>query len=785
MLSLVEEDPVHTDGMKRRLQEAFGLNITSDPKSVKHALNKFKAYLNLSDLTISDRELFELEQFAVSVRLPCVVNSLQDRQRGALVIPDANSSTTSMEIENANAPASVLRGILTALKQSRIQGDLERMTFYDKKEEPQRNPIVDRSLLFEVANLVSRAYFIPTSNRKAAARTKLEIALAENKLVLPSSVGEIHVTITNERGMHKGWGLFDTKNGPYSMADERGQLQEGDDQIPTVEYDVSTFIYSVITSSLYEGGSGTLKTRTFPRISSDSLNTLVENANQRFSFCTPFEWKRIIQQLYLTSQSDRVVFIRNEDKDVEKDIGSKVQRVTNKDYASISLASYLSLSSLWSIVVTVSHNSRGGGVLPKVFVSDTLEAGRGTKWNDQIYPYKEGSKTTVSELSSNWNQKMMYDFVMKKSHRFGVEYFSDPVKALNDVGNSKPKADASMVMEFTYDKDDQIPMLNHMQITSSEQNEVCVSVKVDENHRSMYIGSLFYNLDNDTREGCRVYVGDNDRKTGAGSIVLKTIASMASSLGFNYLTLIDASAFVDISTMPYWGPIQMTSYLRLIRGYGFYEGIGFFARPSAESSKQQQKVLDYHHWFFTTTITELIDSTEELESFETRVRALEDADISADENDIRLIMRSIKQCLESLKRSGRFQSIKDKSMRTIVKEANDLVEPYRPKDASQYSDWKKMQDDWKRAVKEGLVGNNYNNEYEYLAGVDVAETIVYSLHGMTDIRTTTSYAKKLFDQMDLYGQIKPLHYICVPGVNGGSPTVVEKPLNFGFNVTPA
>jgi hypothetical protein len=87
------------------------------------------------------------------------------------------------------------------------------------------------------------------------------------------------------------------------------------------------------------------------------------------------------------------------------------------------------------------------------------------------------------------------------------------------------------------------------------------------------------------------------------------VTDIATKLGFETITLEDAATFCQIETMPYFGSIFITPYLRALRGYGYYEGYGFFLKTDDHNfpatMAEQQSTLYFIHHLFTMTIGEI------------------------------------------------------------------------------------------------------------------------------------------------------------------------------------
>lgn len=94
----------------------------------------------------------------------------------------------------------------------------------------------------------------------------------------------------------------------------------------------------------------------------------------------------------------------------------------------------------------------------------------------------------------------------------------------------------------------------------------------------------------------------NEVRKREGAIVLGALVSIAAAFDVKVISLYDAARFFDTETSPFWGHVDVTKYLRKVRGYGQYEGYGFFGdvvRSNVQAS------LDHVDYIMTTPLNRL------------------------------------------------------------------------------------------------------------------------------------------------------------------------------------
>lgn len=96
--------------------------------------------------------------------------------------------------------------------------------------------------------------------------------------------------------------------------------------------------------------------------------------------------------------------------------------------------------------------------------------------------------------------------------------------------------------------------------------------------------------------------GDKEVRKGEGAIVLGALVSIAAAFDVKVVSLYDVAEFFDTETSPFWGKVGVTKYLRKVRGYGQYEGYGFFGDVVRSN---EQAYLNHVHYIMTTSLNEL------------------------------------------------------------------------------------------------------------------------------------------------------------------------------------
>jgi hypothetical protein len=211
----------------------------------------------------------------------------------------------------------------------------------------------------------------------------------------------------------------------------------------------------------------------------------------------------------------------------------------------------------------------------------------------------------------------------------------------------------------------------------------------DVRHNFMDIKDLFYYVNNSVeRANCDLYLGSEKTK-GAGKFVINVLTNLCTSLlsDVKYLQVDDVATFFDFKTAPYFKDAKMTPYLRLLRGYGWYEGLGFFAKHTSdltidEARVHQQRLLDFHHQLFTSPLNSLPDKLKlQIVELEKQIVDLKTYQISTthqelEEEYIRKILKKVTDYLEM--RKGKPQYDICNSMREILTEFDKIANKHRP-----------------------------------------------------------------------------------------------------------
>ena len=126
----------------------------------------------------------------------------------------------------------------------------------------------------------------------------------------------------------------------------------------------------------------------------------------------------------------------------------------------------------------------------------------------------------------------------------------------------------------------------------------------DSGDSSLHIDSLYYIVRKEApRPKCGFqFVGKGiEGGKGEGAIVLGALVNIAAAFRIETVTLVDAAEFAV--SPPIWGKVPISNYLRIVRGYGQYEGLGFFSE--GRTPDEAQADLDFNHTLTTTPIKNL------------------------------------------------------------------------------------------------------------------------------------------------------------------------------------
>ena len=221
-------------------------------------------------------------------------------------------------------------------------------------------------------------------------------------------------------------------------------------------------------------------------------------------------------------------------------------------------------------------------------------------WAKIVYPYRDEKQDITSPISE---EKL-------KSFSVGADISGKHLVKLVDIYITKDKNHFVFRMRYEISKTDNTIKLVGISVRGERERwnrEIdCVWIEVSEERKNMNIDLLFYELNNYERGTCRINQLSKD-KQGEGRIIIEALISMAASLRFDTITLSDSTTHSDPRKSPYFGD-NMAGYLRLVRGYGFYEGLGFFRTSSQDDSiaKTRQETFIYTvNEFYTTPLKHL------------------------------------------------------------------------------------------------------------------------------------------------------------------------------------
>ena len=534
-------------------------------------------------------------------------------------------------------------------------------------------------------------------NAQNAVSTRLQ-NLAALGVYLPPTVAKIHVHFSLNRSSKQilldSPGLFSppgTPTVPYCPSNG-GSL---------VTYNFASYTSNGIVSNHIKGPESGYPVGTlvyplgFPVLADESAQAIASAAmttgvqSEAKVECTMNEWKHAVQCLYGMTQVDASSLVTS--------AGIHGGLVTNMDV--VATASNTSFTYPWAVMVTLEHSPDGAPAPgpPEVLAVEDLR-NHTESWNEVIYPYKGGRKAV--DNANVWTKQQLTQFM----GGFGSTVTETNVlvrhkKVLDEGGAMRV---TPTVLNFVYGSvhsntsvflrgigigpQGRIPSHGRDAIDSTFNK--CVNVTVDEMNRTLTLNSLFHAVGLNERLECDIYVGANrNSKDAAGSTVLQMLFDISVDLKFNNIRLTDASKFAEYKKKPFYEDVRMTNYLRLRRGYGFYEGVGFVQFNKAanpynleDTLNLQQQIMNFYHKLFTTPIRTLriwgknpYDLRQEL--YLPRDGLNESGrDIAA--NAQLNMPGQMKAMLRVENLPGEIESM---SPRDIVKEFNALAEEYRPK----------------------------------------------------------------------------------------------------------
>ena len=743
-------------GVKRYLSEIISRILEKkkpdrvDENEVKQAFAKLSYFLRMS--TPYDHRSALMEHMAITLQLECVIAFRATAPRAGLF------SLRPVDMQGAQNPFhETARRFFDAVENAwKMVHDSEKgLILYRAPGEDPVAPVTDISYMKTIARKTARCYF-NNIRRKEMRISKIESETAQalTKISLPESVVEVHVTFVSN-GLERTRvtsGMFTPLYNSKPNIDERAQLLEGDDQIQTVEYDRASFMsnqYGQI-GSLCES----ISVVDFARLSSETLADLAHKAESRFSFCTFVEWKRALQQIYIQSQTTR------SSSPLSK---FPTKRLTNKMMTTHETTTTAEMQ--WSVHVTLTHAQKGVKRTKtdlRVTVSEDLRGSmKRSTWNHSLFYYKGGDKMLYSDTLDDALNEFRSEFVYETTPTiaFQIKYFQDKDKD-KDKENTEP--DAKAVLQVNYEEH-----LNHVRMTNisvrqpESSTDNCVSVQVSERSGTMYLASLFYGLTEQNRELCQVSVGKKGEKRGAGAVILKALTSIGASLGFKIINLSDAACFVDVASMPYFGRVYITPYLRALRGFGYYEGMGFFSTNGKFEyvKAHEQAVLNFFHKLYTTKIKDLRLMTWQLKPWEDN--AFDEAPFHNIETygEVESLLNNLDNMWD------------DRSMRSILQEFIDLTENVRPR-AEKATSTEQFLTEWE---------TNLKNRYESFANLEKAAACIAVAFTFSSIDSFTSHTKCFKYVINSSGlESVATHLVVVPSEDGSAPKAVEKLIDYNF-----
>ena len=498
----------------------------------------------------------------------------------------------------------------------------------------------------------------------------------------------------------------------------------------TTEYDRGSFVTSceVSTSGLskpmpeMQTGGETVETFPFYNFTDNSLNQLAESAHATYVLAQRWEQRRMASDaLYARIASD-ALRARMEAR-MEARMDAPLPQLTNEDWILISKQCLISAQAAWGtsegtrmqqtaesclrltdktmtrhtmrigktfnwcVTVTLQHKQKWDTHTDQsVFVThDYLTSTGSVDWKQALYFYEK------PHTHNNSTQLINHSDFMTSSRnyvKFEVSYHATRTFAGTQAFYDAAAALLLLNVEYTYNNENSIVMtrigLGFLGEFAGTDFDHCVSVRIKKDN-SLYLDTLFYAFDQSQRARCNIYMsGDtSNTKKGSGAVILKLLTDIGSSLQFSSIALQDEATFVQLDTMPYFdtaagGEMFITSYLRAVRGYGFYESFGFFSTIHDDIDQQmeeQQLIVNFHHELFTKKIGELkLMLAEELEphSFP-ELHSLKMLDQPSKEE----LESILKEFIKSRFGDKRYNGL---SMRDILKKFNDTLEPHRPKE---------------------------------------------------------------------------------------------------------
>jgi len=399
------------------------------------------------------------------------------------------------------------------------------------------------------------------------------------------------------------------------------QFPQDKAEIPTIRYERASFAVPdhdpqpVLVKSSDSVGE-TIETFPFLEITTESLQRLATKASSVYNTCSIATFKSALWQMLVSAQATSP-----SDGTTMKQTEGDVLRLTNKTMTrhTVRLIEGTNLC----VAVTFTHRPVDGqvdvsskGPKPDIYVKEvSLDAIDTGYWNRALYFYLAGEQKIGSELIVNYDEVLRRKgFSRRLRHVLEFEVTYHEKNTISDTQAFYDESASVLLLTAWYDWKVERLQFQRLGVGLLEHRgnqDKCVSVCVNETNKTLKIDSLFHALSTTDRSECNVFMSDDltPTKKGAGALILKVMTDIATKLGFERINLIDAATFVQIETMPYFGKIGITAYLRALRGYGYYEAYGFFWEMNEFTSdaviEEQQSTLNFNHHLYTTKIGEL------------------------------------------------------------------------------------------------------------------------------------------------------------------------------------
>ena len=507
-------------------------------------------------------------------------------------------------------------------------------------EKRQQTPYVNAVTLQSVAQLACESYKKGSGvgDVGAVLETLFSAQPHESIKEIPhESIKEIHVTFykshterTSRITVTKPIGLF-TENSNWKGDYQFPQHQA---EIPTIRYERASFSVYVPDDDTSEGVpvlvkssdsvGETIETFPFYEITTESLQRLATKASSVYHTCSIATFKSALWQMLVSAQATSP-----SDGTTMKQTEGDVLRLTNKTMTRHTVR--LNEETNFCVAVTFTHRPVGSSKekIPDIYVKEvSLDAIDTGYWNRALYFYLAGDQKIGSDRIVDYNEVLRRKgFSPGLRHVLELEVTYHEKNTISDTQAFYDESASVLLLTAWYDWTNsnqgeslQFKKLGVGLLEHQGDQDKCVSVCVNETKKTLKINSLFHALSTAERAGCNVFMSDDltPTKKGAGALILKVMTDIAAKLGFERINLVDAATFVQIETLPYFGKIGITAYLRALRGYGYYEAYGFFLEMNEaygfiwdDVIEEQQSTLYFNHHLYTTKIGELKTAFEE------------------------------------------------------------------------------------------------------------------------------------------------------------------------------